>query len=268
MHGLDEYDSQARWYYAALGRTTTMDPLAEKYYGISPYAWCENKPIHIVDPHGCETHVKQLEDETYEVIGGILNDDNNIYIFSQDQDGNYTIKGNSIGETLLKTSFYNSDSESWAIGSVINPRDQSGSDFLDDIIGNSPTLGDYIANAGNGEKYDFKKTNGMDNKQMDIDTYRGMPISYNEQTGTVIYTSARDVGNIAAGYIAGINGMPWKASRIAFDTYQISVDGTLEGKSTRNAEYHGWRLGSYTTHPIQKAKNLQRSIRNWFTKKQ
>ena len=32
MHGLDEYDSKARWYYPAICRTTTMDPLAEKDY--------------------------------------------------------------------------------------------------------------------------------------------------------------------------------------------------------------------------------------------
>ena len=35
MHGLDEYDSDARWYYPAIMRTTTPDPLAEKYYMIS-----------------------------------------------------------------------------------------------------------------------------------------------------------------------------------------------------------------------------------------
>lgn len=34
--GLDEYDSEARWYYPAIMRTTTMDPLAEKYYSTSP----------------------------------------------------------------------------------------------------------------------------------------------------------------------------------------------------------------------------------------
>ena len=36
MHGLDEYDSEARWYYPAIMRTTTMDPLCEKYYSTSP----------------------------------------------------------------------------------------------------------------------------------------------------------------------------------------------------------------------------------------
>ena len=52
MHGLDEYDSKARWYYPAICRTTTMDPLAEKYYATSPYAWCGNNPIRFVDPDG------------------------------------------------------------------------------------------------------------------------------------------------------------------------------------------------------------------------
>jgi RHS repeat-associated protein len=54
MHGLDEYDSEARWYYPAIMRTTTMDPLAEKYYDISPYAWCGNNPVVMVDPDGME----------------------------------------------------------------------------------------------------------------------------------------------------------------------------------------------------------------------
>ena len=52
MHGLDEYDSQARMYYPAIMRTTTLDPLAEKYYSISPYAWCGNNPVRNVDPDG------------------------------------------------------------------------------------------------------------------------------------------------------------------------------------------------------------------------
>jgi RHS repeat-associated protein len=52
MHGLNEYDSEARWYYPAIMRTTTMDPLAEKYYSISPYAWCGNNPVKFVDPDG------------------------------------------------------------------------------------------------------------------------------------------------------------------------------------------------------------------------
>lgn len=55
MHGLDEYDSKARWYYPAIMRATAMDPLCEKYYSISPYAWCNNNPVNYVDPDGRAT---------------------------------------------------------------------------------------------------------------------------------------------------------------------------------------------------------------------
>jgi hypothetical protein len=29
-----------------------MDPLAEKYYAVSPYAYCANNPVNYIDPHG------------------------------------------------------------------------------------------------------------------------------------------------------------------------------------------------------------------------
>ena len=50
--GLNEYDSEARYYYPAIGRTTTMDPLAEDYYHISPYAWCGNNWVNVIDLSG------------------------------------------------------------------------------------------------------------------------------------------------------------------------------------------------------------------------
>ena len=50
--GLNWYDYRARHYDAALGRFTTVDPLAEKYYSISSYVYCLNNPIKYVDPSG------------------------------------------------------------------------------------------------------------------------------------------------------------------------------------------------------------------------
>ena len=50
MHGLDWYDYGARHMDAM--RFTTMDPLAEKYYGLSPYAYCGNNPVNAIDLRG------------------------------------------------------------------------------------------------------------------------------------------------------------------------------------------------------------------------
>ena len=51
-HGLDWYDYSARQYDPASGRFTSMDPLCEKYYNISPYSYCAGNPIRYVDPDG------------------------------------------------------------------------------------------------------------------------------------------------------------------------------------------------------------------------
>ena len=64
MHGLDEYDSKARWYYPAVCRTTTMDPLAERYYSTSPYAWCGNNPVRFVDPDGMKIVIRDSVSDT------------------------------------------------------------------------------------------------------------------------------------------------------------------------------------------------------------
>ncbi len=51
-HGLDMYDSHARWYDPRIMRTITSDPLAEEYYNVSPYVWCGNNPVNWVDKDG------------------------------------------------------------------------------------------------------------------------------------------------------------------------------------------------------------------------
>lgn len=50
--GLGWYDNQARLYDPVLMRFTTPDPLAEKYYSTSPYAYCQNDPLAKVDLNG------------------------------------------------------------------------------------------------------------------------------------------------------------------------------------------------------------------------
>jgi len=52
MHRLNWYDYSARHVMPDLGRFTTTDPLVEKYYNISPYAYCNNNPIKYVDLRG------------------------------------------------------------------------------------------------------------------------------------------------------------------------------------------------------------------------
>ena len=50
--GIPYTDFGARHYSPSLRRWLVQDPLSEKYYGISPYAYCAGNPVNMVDPDG------------------------------------------------------------------------------------------------------------------------------------------------------------------------------------------------------------------------
>lgn len=52
--GLVIYDFGARFYSPYIPRWLTMDPFAEKNYDVSPYVYCVNDPINILDTNGKE----------------------------------------------------------------------------------------------------------------------------------------------------------------------------------------------------------------------
>jgi RHS repeat-associated protein len=53
-------DFSARMLETEFGRWPTPDPLAEKYYSISPYAYCAGNPVKYIDPDGMSTHLNRL----------------------------------------------------------------------------------------------------------------------------------------------------------------------------------------------------------------
>ena len=75
-----------------------------------------------------------------------------------------------------------------------------------------------------GKKYDFKREG---TKKGDISYnnptyfYRGMPIK--SKNGEMIFSSARDIGNYAAGYIAGHLQIKWEWARRQFDKLESII---------------------------------------------
>jgi RHS repeat-associated protein len=53
------YDFEARYLSPSFHRFTTMDPLAEKYYSISPYTYCAGNPVNLVDPEGTSIRIRK-----------------------------------------------------------------------------------------------------------------------------------------------------------------------------------------------------------------
>lgn len=78
MHGLNTYDYGARQYDPTLCRWDRMDPLCEKYYSTSPYAYCANNPVMLIDPDGRKLYLKADSNDDYaellELLQGLTND--------------------------------------------------------------------------------------------------------------------------------------------------------------------------------------------------
>ncbi len=86
--GLNLYDYEARYRTADVPSFTTMDPLAEKYYSISPYAYCKNNPLKYIDPSGMWI---QYSDST------------GIYRYEDGQWHQYQTTGKNIGQWTVYT---------------------------------------------------------------------------------------------------------------------------------------------------------------------
>ena len=69
---LNWHDFGARNYDASLARWMNIDPLADKYYGVSPYNYTLNNPVLLVDPDG--------KDVTITIRDGEIVISSNIYI--------------------------------------------------------------------------------------------------------------------------------------------------------------------------------------------
>ena len=71
------YDSHAR-FMNTTGRFLSMDPLAEKYYHLSPYAYCAGDPVNLVDPDG--RLFGDFVDNKGRIIGNDGIDDGKVYV--------------------------------------------------------------------------------------------------------------------------------------------------------------------------------------------
>ena len=158
--------------------------------------------------------VTKNKNNTYTVVGGIINKDRNIYIIN---DGR---RVGVLGEMLTKYSFFSSENKV-VYGAVINPSDHSGQKFFDSEIASSHIdVITYMRNAYGNRPLDFKKRGIANRGKQSVDQYmyRGMP--FKDQDGRIYYATARDIGNYSAGYVAGTAGQGWVASRKAFDALE------------------------------------------------
>ena len=106
-------DYGARMYDPTIARWMSMDPMAEKYYPMSPYGYCAGNPINILDPNGSD--VWEI-DELGRVRNRIENTTtDSFYMVSVAKDGTYQRTGQSIsfeyGTVIKNTSQFSDENK-------------------------------------------------------------------------------------------------------------------------------------------------------------
>ncbi|MBQ7550497.1 MAG: RHS repeat-associated core domain-containing protein, partial [Bacteroidales bacterium] len=216
------YYYEARYYAPPV--FTSRDPMFEKYFWMSPYAYCANNPVKYVDPSGEE--VSTHTDENGRVIAVFDDGDNGVYRHGRNADGSsvteYQItkrhenKGTSAGGTYMGESLHSlsfADQSLYNTNGQIRPMPGMIIDFDSDeltrkansIIDQSPSLYQYQKNADKKGDWNLKK-----------DIKHGS-LLYGK------YASPRDAGNFIAGMVAASGGfLREEVAQIGYGAYNLS----------------------------------------------
>ena len=99
----------ARYYSSDLSIWLSVDPMSDKYPSLSPYVYCANNPVKLVDPNGEEIIIERRGQRCYYLEGKLYTDKEfkNEYIaeegsfFHKTQNALNKIAGTKTGNTLV-----------------------------------------------------------------------------------------------------------------------------------------------------------------------
>lgn len=160
-------DTTVMWLEAqTVSRFITIDPHAERYYNISPYAYCANNPIKYIDPDGMDFYVSFHGDGAEKLFRKIFDDafNNQFEVYLTQQKDNYyrvDIVATEGGGDFSKISegayeFYNGMKEVINANRVVNVAVYNGSSDIS--IGNFRTNSIDVADMNQFENLDNSKT--------------------------------------------------------------------------------------------------------------
>lgn len=211
------YDYSARYYESAVGRFTSVDPLAEKCYNISPYTYVANNPLKYVNPTGkeledpivwflpSEKNAKSMPPKHIEYKRG----DNRFYVFGHGTPTSIYNKGTRLGNPKSINEALSKESPAWK-----KAMEKGEPVTLYLYTCNSATEGDFVS--GSGENVHIRKgTNNPIAKQISKEYPNVIVVGFdgqyvyevesgettgvlneNEDGGIVIYKNGKEIAKI------------------------------------------------------------------------
>ena len=130
----------ARYYNSELSVWLSTDPMADKYPSLTPYNYCANNPVKLIDPNGMEIWISDDATGTsfkYE-NGNLYNKDGTIYkipylksnFLKSVRNALRTIQKSDIGKQML-SDLQNSKNEFTIVNGLTNPGADGQSDCFD-----------------------------------------------------------------------------------------------------------------------------------------
>jgi len=178
-------DFIARFYGGIIPTFLTMDPLAEKDYSVSPYAYCRNNPARYVDPTGMA--IDSLSQGQWDMQKNTITAQRDKLVEKNKDEKNDT-RITSLNKTLNNMSTLETSNQVYSLQSVNGNSGQLRFDVA---------TGKIIIEYYNTANLVHEITHGAQ--------YESRDIGFDIQTGNVV---ANDLWDEAAAYIAQFNYSP------------------------------------------------------------
>ena len=206
----------ARYYSSDLSIWLSVDPMSDKYPSLSPYVYCANNPVKLVDPNGEEisTHTDKDGNVLAVYNDGILG----IFVHTQAEIDDYH-NGVKFQNNYDQMIGYSLCVSSFAPGDKIDFGSYQAKQWLNIFEGSFCTsftnplhaMAFYASEAGNGGIFDPKSK-----------------FSNGSQLSEGIYVSPRDLGNFAAGYFGRSVGLSKETTLASFGAFQLAKNNKKE----------------------------------------